>query len=186
MVGIVPRRDPIDHATLMAVALDLVDDAGFEALTLSNVAAMLHVGPSALYTHVDGLAGLHHATAVESTRRLAAVVRDAAVGRAGDEAIRSVAREYRAYARRHPGRFTAVVRVAGDEAMADAHAELDGVFVLLSEARGLSGVRAGRAARNARRAIHGFVAVEHATGAADHADRDFRDLIDTLCRMLDT
>jgi hypothetical protein len=74
--------------------------------------------------------------------------------------------------------------VAVDEAMDEANAELDAVFLLLSEARGMSGAGAGRAARNVRRAIHGFVLVEHTTGADTRADRDYRALIGSLSEML--
>jgi AcrR family transcriptional regulator len=179
------RRDPIDHPALMAAAMTILDADGFEGLTLSRVAAHLGVGPSALYTHVAGLAGLHHAAGIEATRRLTVEVRDAAIGRGGDDAVRSVADAYRAYARRHPGRLTATMRnVEVDDAMDAANAELDAVFVLLSEARGLSGAGAGRAARNVRRAIHGFVVVEHATGDDARADRDYRELVESLCSMM--
>lgn len=180
-----PPREPIDHSLLVGAALTVVDTHGFDALTLSRVAALLGVGPSALYTHVDGLAGLHHAAGVEATRRLTVEIRDAAVGRSGDDALRAVADAYRDYARRHPGRLTAVMRaVAVDAALDAANAELDAVFALLGEARGLSGVGAGRAARNVRRAIHGFVVVEHATGTSVDADQDYRALIRALNRML--
>lgn len=169
----------------MAAAMAIVDADGFDALTLSSVAARLGVGPSALYTHVDGLAGLHHAAGVEATRRLTVEVRDAAVGRAGDDALRAVATAYRSYAKRHPGRFTAALRVvAVDDAMDHANAELDAVFVLISDASGVAGARSSRVARNVRRAIHGFVVVEHATGADDHDDDDYVELVDALCEML--
>lgn len=184
MLGLVPARDPIDHPLLMGAAMAVVDAEGFDALTLSRVASRLGVGPSALYTHVDGLSGLHHAAGVEATRLLTVEVRDAAVGRAGDDALGAVAGAYRAYAKRHPGRFTATLRVVQvDPAMDAVNAELDAVFVLLSEARGLSGAAAGRVARNARRAIHGFVVVEHSTGPAAHTDADYRALVQSLCRM---
>ena len=178
-------RDPIDHTSLMAAAMGILDAGGFEGLTLSRVAAQLGVGPSALYTHVDGLSGLHHAAGVEATRRLTIEVRDAAIGRAGDDAVRSVADAYRAYANRHPGRMTAALRaVDSDAAMDEANAELDAVFVLLGEARGLSGPGAGSTARNVRRSIHGFVVVEHSTGDDDRAERDYRELIESLCSIL--
>ena len=130
----------------MAAAMAIVDADGFDALTLSSVAARLGVGPSALYTHVDGLAGLHHAAGVEATRRLTVEVRDAAVGH--------------------------------------ANAELDAVFILISDASGVAGERSSRVARNVRRAIHGFVVVEHSTGADEHDDDDYLGLIDALCEML--
>lgn len=184
-----PARRPIDHPRLMAAALAIVDADGYDALSLSSVAASLGVGPSALYTHVDGLDGLRRATAVESTRRLTVTVRDAAIGRAGDDALWAAAVAYRGYARRHPGRFTATLRIVdGGDDIEDARNELDAVFELLSRARGLDEPVAGRTARNTRRAIHGFVVVEHSSPDApeddESADDDFEALVEVLCRAV--
>ena len=180
-------RTPIDHDRVARAAIGVIDESGFEALSLSTVAEELGVGPSALYTHVDGLAGLHHVAAVESTRRLVSEVRDAAIGTGGDAAIHAVATAYRGFATGHPGRFTATLRVAAPTGpLVEADAELDTVFLLLGRARGLQGEAADQAARNVRRAIHGFVVLEHTTGHRRSADGDFAALIDALCAMLAT
>lgn len=177
-------RVTIDVDLIVTTALAVVDAGGPDALSLSSVARELGVGPSALYTHVDGLSGLHEATAAASTRQLAAELRDAAIGRAGDDAVRSVAVAYRSYAVAHPGRVTTTARAEATPALDHARTEVDGIFTLLAVAQGLGHDDAARAGRNARRALQGFVVSEQ-SGDDEIDDDDYDAFITVLCRMLD-
>ncbi|MDW3220631.1 MAG: TetR family transcriptional regulator [Acidimicrobiales bacterium] len=177
-------RVTIDFDQIIETALRVVDDAGPDGLSLSSVARELGVGPSALYTHVDGLRGLQEAAAIASTRELASELRDAAIGRAGDEAVRSVATAYRSYATAYPGRVSSALRVDEAPGLDDAVGELDGVFALLGVARGLDREPAAQAGRNVRRALHGFVVSERADTAAGQTDGDYDSFVAVLCRML--
>lgn len=178
-------RARLSRVVVTTTALAVVDDGGYEALSLSVVAEELGVGPSALYTHVEGLDGLRQVVAIESLRRLTELVRDAAVGTSGDQALQSAAVAYRRFARDHPGRFTAALRAGDDDEFHAADNELEGVFVLIHRAAGLSDKRAHLAARSTRSAIHGFLVIEHARGPGPHHDDEFEHLIETLCRGLD-
>jgi len=177
------RRSRLSREAVLAAALDVVDEMGFDALTLSVVAENLGVGPSALYSHVDGLDGLRRVVARESSRLLTITVRDAAIGNSGDEALHAVAFAYRSFVLDHPGRFAATVRtrVAHPYGTDD---DLHAVFVLLQQARGASVRDAELAARSARSAIHGFVVLEHNEGAPARHDDEFIYLVETLCRGL--
>ncbi len=175
-------RPRLSQTVVVSAAIEIVDRHGYEALTLSEVAAALGVGPSALYSHVDGLDGLRQVVAAESVRRLTGVVRDAAIGTAGDDALHAVACAYRDHVHRHPGRFAATVRAAA-EGLDGADDELQGVFVLLHRARGVDEGTEVAAARSVRSAIHGFLVLEHSAGRR-HPDGEFTYLVDTLCRGL--
>ncbi len=175
-------RVRLSETVVVTTAVEIVDRDGFEALTLSQVAEALGVGPSALYSHVDGLGGLRRVVAVESLRRLTADVRDAAIGTAGDAALHAVAIAYREHSHRHPGRFVATLRASADE-LGSADEELHGVFVLLHRAAGASDRDAATFARSVRSAIHGFLVLEHSADER-HPDTDFHHLITTLCRGL--
>ena len=129
-------RPRLSRSGVTSTAIGVVDEGGFAALSLSIVADALGVRPSALYTHVDGLEGLRQAVAVESVRLLSEIVRDAAVGNAGSDALGAAASAYRRYARDHPGRFTAALRAAVDEDFTAADDELQAVFVLIHRAAG--------------------------------------------------
>ena len=174
-------RTRLDRDGLATSAMDVVDRLGFDALSLSAVAAGLGVGPSALYTHVDGLDGLRELVASEATLGLTEVVRNAAIGASGDAALRAVGHAYRDYAVTYPGRFVATVRVGPvGPAIGAAREQLDDVFRLIYVARGLSAEIAGPAARNARGALHGFLVLDF-TGDGSHSDTDFLALLETLC-----
>ena len=81
---------------------------------------------------------------------------------------------YRAYARRHPGRYAATQRAPseGDEEMrAAAKGAVDVVLAIL-RGYGLEGDDAIHAARAVRSALHGFVALEAGGGFGIPVDLD--------------
>lgn len=167
---------------ILTTALNLVDDGGLKAISLSAVAADLSVGPSALYAHVDGLDGLHYLVAVASTRNLTGRVRDAAIGTAGDSALGAMGAAYRGFALDHPGQFASTLVPPRNEAddLALAGQELVDVFGLVYRNMGLDPTRSQLAARSTRSAIHGFLALETATGTTPSHESDFLHLLETL------
>ena len=155
----------LSRAAVVETAARLADRDGYDALTLGAVAAEAGVRPPSLYNHVDGLAGL-----AELGERL----RDAAVGRAGDDALHALAAGYRAYAREHPGVYGALQRAPepGDDDLAAAGARLlEPVFAVL-RGFGLEGDAAIHAARALRSAMHGFVELERVGGFGIDLDVD--------------
>lgn len=178
-------RIRLDLPRVTASALAVVDEHGFDALSLSAVALHLGVGPSALYTHVAGLDGLRSAVAVESTRHLTADVRDAAIGTAGGDALQAVGRAYRTFAEDHPGRFASTLQANVEgPAIELARGELDSVFLLLYRSGGVPDPAAGAAARYARSTIHGFLTLQHTGAGGDFADEDYDLVLENLCRIL--
>ena len=169
------------------VGLRIADRDGFEALTLSNVAAALEVRPSALYTHVDGLDGLHHQIAIAATHHLTTRVRDAAVGNAGADAIAAMGVAYRRFLHDHPGQFASTLRPpSGNDRddLADATQALLDVFALVFRAMGMDDDSSTLAARSTRSAIHGFLALEHTSGTNPTHEAEYDHLLATLRRGL--
>ncbi|MGH1489850.1 MAG: TetR-like C-terminal domain-containing protein [Acidimicrobiales bacterium] len=174
-------RVRITVTSVTTTAVELVDGSGLEALTLSAVAKDLGVGPSALYTHCDGLDGLRGLVAVAATDNLATNLRNAAIGYAGEDALLALGMAYRQFASDHPGQFAATIRPpdpAADE-LANATQLLLDVFVLVFRAMGLDDERAAMAARSTRSAIHGFLAIEH-LAAHGSSSAEFEHLLATL------
>lgn len=170
-------RVRLPPGSVVDTAIELVDAEGFEALSLSAVAAALDVRPSALYHHVDSLDALRGQVAVTATERLAAAISSAAMGVAGLAALRAVAGAYRDFAIEHPGQYSALLRSSpGSAELTDANARLHHVFVSIYEGAGLSGAEADAEARRARHAVHGYVTLEHA--GAGEGDEQFEHLID--------
>jgi AcrR family transcriptional regulator len=164
----------LDAGRVVDEAARIADAEGLPALTLARVAGELGVRPPSLYNHVDGHAGLVRSVALLALRELTARLRDAAVGRAGPDALAATARAYRDYALAHPGRYAATVTApaAGDDEHLAAAGET--VEVVLAVLRGwdLDGDEAIHAARTFRSAVHGFVVLEAAGGFGIPVDLD--------------
>jgi len=167
-------RAGLSTTAVVAAAADIADAEGLDRLTLARVAAAAGVRTPSLYNHVESLDDVRRRVALLALRDLADALRDAAVGRAGDDALVAMADAYRAYARRHPGRYAATQRAPaeGDEEMrAAAKGAVDVVLAIL-RGYGLEGDDAIHAARAVRSALHGFVALETGGGFGIPVDLD--------------
>jgi AcrR family transcriptional regulator len=169
----VPRRG-LDRDRVVGAAIEIADAEGLEAVTIARVAEALRVRPPSLYNHVDGRAGLLRGVRARSTRELATALRRAATGRAGHDAIASVARAQRAFALAHPGRYAATVAAPAPDDEEHAAAAADAVDVLASVlgASGMQGDDAVHAIRAVRSAVHGFAAIEASGGFGLDVDPD--------------
>ncbi len=167
----------LTRAAVVAASIELVDRDGLDALSLSAVAEVLGVRPSALYTHVAGSDHLHQAVATESALGLAREIRGVAVGIAGAGAIREVAETYRQFAQTYPGRYSSMVAppLSAEPEFTAAMAEIEGVLlaVLAPAGSGLGSDESGSLATRVLSLLHGYVAFETAsahTVDADHFD----------------
>jgi AcrR family transcriptional regulator len=163
----VPRRG-LDAERVIAAAAEVADAEGLEAVTVARVAGDLGIRPPSLYAHVAGRPALLRGIALIGTRELGAAMREAAVGRSGDEALTAAARAYRAYALAHPGRYAASVRAPepGDAEWEAAAADAVGVLASVLREWELSDEETVHAVRGIRAALHGFAAVERDGGFA--------------------
>lgn len=151
---------------MVDTAAQLADRDGLDALTLGAVAAQLGVRPPSLYNHVDGLHGLRRDLALRGVGEMGERLRDAAVGRAGADALVAVAAAYRGYARERPGLYAALQRAPGpgDDELRGAAARLLAPVLAVLAGYGLEEADAIHAARALRSALHGFVELERLGG----------------------
>lgn len=166
---------------VVAEAAVLVDEQGRESLTLSALAKRFGVAQPSLYKHVAGVESLDRLLAVRVVAEVADVLRRAATGRAGADALRAVAGAYRDYATAHPGRYGYLLRAPapGDQDLAGAAEEVMAVLNDVFAGYGLSGDDAVDAARFLRSTLHGFVSLELAGGfgLAQPVDRSFERMV---------
>ncbi|HUV49295.1 MAG TPA: TetR-like C-terminal domain-containing protein [Actinomycetes bacterium] len=173
-----------------SVAADVVDEAGWETLTLAAVAGRLGVSVPSLYKHVDGMAGVRRRLTIRAVSELAQRLVEAAVGRAGPDALGPVAHAYRDFARQHPGLYAATV-VAPTPGDHEHHAASDRVLMpvlAMIDGYGVPGDQAIDAARLLRATLHGFVSLELAGGFGLPVDVDtsFDRTLAALDRSLST
>ncbi|MET0496106.1 MAG: TetR/AcrR family transcriptional regulator [Actinoplanes sp.] len=147
----------------------LIDEIGFEKLSMGLLAERLGVKTPALYKHVTSQADLVHRIAVVAMAEFADAIRDAIQGRAGSEALAAGAQAMRTYVLEHPGRYA-----AGDAAAARPTGPDDPIIpaverVVASWAAMLRGYQLDssqeiHALRMLRSALHGFSTQEAAGG----------------------
>lgn len=186
-------RPGLNRQRVIETAAHLADELGFETLRLSEVAKTFGVAVPSLYKHIESLEALRAEVALLSVRELTERMRHAAVGLARSDALRAVARAYRAYAREHPGRYAATVRaVRGDEPFAPQRAAaveeaLQVVFAVL-RGYGMEGDHLVDAARALRSAIHGFSLLEVAGGFGipRDVDRSFEAMVTGFDQLFET
>ncbi|MBZ0303363.1 MAG: WHG domain-containing protein [Anaerolineae bacterium] len=169
-----PARKRIDRERVLGVSLALADANGFEAVTLASVAKALGIRIPSLYNHVAGLPGLRYEMALWGLRQLGDDLRRAAVGKAGDDAIISLAHAYRAFAHTHPGIYRATLRAASpdeSELVAASQDVLDVVLAVM-EPYGFSPDDQLHIIRALRSLLHGFVDLEIGGGFGMALDRD--------------
>lgn len=159
----------------------IADEVGLANLTLAALAERLGVRQPSLYKHIAGTDGLRRSIAVRAKHELAGVLGRAAIGRARGDAIVSMSRAYRAWAKEHPGRYAAAQSkpVPGDREDEIASASVVRVAGDVMAGYDLHDDDAIDAIRALRAALHGFVTLEAAGGfgLAVDVDRSFDRLV---------
>ncbi|WP_146755557.1 TetR/AcrR family transcriptional regulator, partial [Micromonospora saelicesensis] len=92
-------------ASVTEAAAALVDEVGFDNLSMGLLAERLGVKTPSLYKHVTSQAELAHRIAVLAMTEAGDVIRDAIQGRSGSDALAAGAQAMRTYVREHPGRY---------------------------------------------------------------------------------
>ncbi|WP_445150341.1 WHG domain-containing protein [Baekduia sp. Peel2402] len=168
-------RAGLDHDTVVAAAATIADAEGLDAVTLSRVAAELGVKSPSLYNHVAGREGLLRGIALLGLSELAAALRDAAVGRSGDDALLAASQAYRAYVIAHPGRYAAGAITApspDDQPLQQAASTVLDLLTAILRSWNLSPDDTIHALRAIRASVHGFTTLETSGGFGLKQDTD--------------
>ncbi|MFJ9367195.1 TetR/AcrR family transcriptional regulator [Nocardia sp. NPDC101769] len=173
---------------VVGAAAELVDEIGFEKLTLSALAKRVGVKDPSLYVHVRGLHDLRVRVALLASAELNERIGAAVLGRSGKDALVAFADAYRAYVLEYPERYAATqiridpAEVAGEPALLRS-VELTMALLRgygLGESEGLD------AARLLRSTFHGFATLESGGGFAHSRSTDdsWPHIVEALHRTL--
>ncbi|MEV0241110.1 WHG domain-containing protein [Streptomyces sp. NPDC050674] len=158
--GLTPER-------LVAAAVELADEAGYEGVTLSALARRFGVKDASLYTHVRGLRDLRTRMALLAGGEMIDRIAEAVEGREpGKDTLTAFASAYRSYALEHPGRYAATQIRIDQDLVADSPAmrrTADVTYGML-RAYDLTEPDLTDAVRLLRSTFHGYCALE-STGA---------------------
>lgn len=176
-------RVGLSPAAVVDAAIAILDEDGPTALTLAAVAGRTGVATPSLYKHVPSLAELRRLIAIRVLDELAERLREAALGRSGDDALTGMMLAFRRYATEHPGRYALLPQTPqADPDAAAAATRLVEVFLAVFRGYGLTGSAAIHATRAVRAAAHGFASLEVAGGFGlpEDLDTSYRTLVTLL------
>ncbi|MEU1590738.1 WHG domain-containing protein [Micromonospora sp. NPDC005710] len=145
----------------------LVDEIGFENLSMGLLAERLGVKTPALYKHVTSQADLAHRIAIVAMTEFANAIRDAIQGRAGSDALAAGAQAMRTYVLEHPGRYKAAdaARPTGPvDPLIPAIERVVASWAAMLRGYRLDSSQEIHAVRMLRSALHGFSTQEAAGG----------------------
>jgi AcrR family transcriptional regulator len=168
-------RSRLTPASVTAAGAALVDEIGFDQLSMGLLAGRLGVKTPSLYKHVTSQADLAHRIAVLAATELSDAVRDATQGRAGREALIAGAQAMRTYVKEHPGRYAAgnAARPAGPEdPLIPAIDRMLASWAAMLRGYRLDSSQEIHALRMLRSILHGFATLEVAGGFQIDADVD--------------
>lgn len=158
-------RSGLTTASVTEAGGALVDELGFDRLSMGLVADRLGVKTPSLYKHVANQADLAHCIAVLAMNELADAIRDAIQGRAGRDALVAGAHAMRSFVRDHPGRYAAgnAARPTGrDDPLLPASGRVMDSWAAMLHGYGLQPDQEIHALRMLRSMLHGFGTLEAA------------------------
>ncbi|WP_371785788.1 TetR/AcrR family transcriptional regulator [Streptosporangium subroseum] len=174
-------RAGLSPDAIVDLALQIIDEEGPTAVTLSAVAGRAGVATPSLYKHVRNLAELNTRVSVRVMDELADRLREVVLGHSGAQALRAFMNAWRGYVVAHPGRYAAMIQASRPE-LAEAGGRLIDIVLAVLRAYGLEGADAIHATRCLRAAVHGFAVLETAGGFGLPVDLD--DSYELLTQMI--
>ena len=180
----------LSPASVTEAGAALVDEIGFENLSMGLLAERLGVKTPSLYKHVASQADLAHRIAVLAMTELADAIRDVTQGRAGSEALVAGAHAMRTYVLAHPGRYAAgnAAHPSGpDDPLVPAVGRVLASWSAMLHGYGLDPDQEIHALRMLRSLLHGFATLE-AVGSFQidtNVDESFTWMIDFINQGLE-
>jgi AcrR family transcriptional regulator len=176
-----PRQGPrrLDHERVVTAAEQVVDELGWDHLTMAALAGALGTTGPSLYNHVASLEALRGELQQRTMRQLGEALVGAALGRSGREGFLALAFAYRAFVRHHPNRYDGATRAPVDrDGMLAASARANAALLAVVRSYGVEPDDALVAQLGAFAALHGVVTLEVSGFFGDAADPDV--LYDTV------
>lgn len=179
--GLTPER-------LAVAGAELADEAGFDQVTVSELARRFDVKVASLYSHVKNSQDLKARIALLALEELADRGAAALAGRAGKDALTALANVYRDYAREHPGRYAAAqFRLDPVAAAASAGGRHAAMTRAVLRGYDLTEPDQTHAVRLLGSVFHGYVSLELAGGfshSAPDSEESWSRILDALDALL--
>jgi AcrR family transcriptional regulator len=174
----------LDHEQVVVAAEQVVDERGWDHLTMAALAGALGTTGPSLYNHVASLDALRGELQQRTMRQLGQELVGAALARSGREGFLALAAAYRSFVRRHPNRYDGATRAPVDrEGLLAASSQANGALLAVVRSYGVEPADALTAQLGAFAALHGVVTLEVSGFLGDAADPDV--LYDTVVEAVE-
>ncbi|MET9047923.1 MULTISPECIES: TetR/AcrR family transcriptional regulator [unclassified Streptomyces] len=182
-------RAGLSAERLVSAAAELADEVGYDNVTMSALARRFGVKDASLYSHIRNMQDLRTRLALFAGGEMIDHIAVAVAGRAGRDALTAFADAYRAYARRHPGRYAATQIRIDRSLVPDSPAMRRTAEITygMLRAYGLDEPDLTDAVRLLRSTFHGFCVLEAAGGfgAPRDVEASWAKAVDALHRALE-
>jgi len=180
----------LTNALVLTAAIEAVEEKGLYELSINDLASRLGVKPPSLYNHINGLDDVRKQLTEEVIARMETSIRDSAVGRSGENALKEMALAYRKFAKENPELYKAFAnsRQPKDPKIEEQMQSLTKVLFQVLESCGLSSEKEVHFIRLFHCGLHGFVSLE-ASGffhSNVNADDSFTELIQNHAMLLNS
>ncbi|MEZ7237839.1 TetR/AcrR family transcriptional regulator [Rhodococcus sp. GXMU-t2271] len=167
------RRRNLSREKVIDAALAVVDESGWEQLTMSTLAGRLGIVTASLYNHVRGLDDVRGEIQVRTMTDLGARLREVAMGRSGPEGLRALIDAHRAWAAEHPHRYQALTAEPSNRsALLAAALDANSALRSMLASCGVPEEDTLEAAVSLFTAMHGFAVIVRSGFLGDELDLD--------------
>lgn len=159
-------REKVTKQAILQVSTKIVNQQGFEALTLAKVAKALKIKTPSLYNHLSGLKELRYVLTLDALNQLKHAITSAAVGSSGEKALKAIGLAQIQFMRENPGLYELTISIPDscDPQIAQVSSEIISIFLRVLEPYHLSEASAIHFVRGLRALSHGFSTLERQGG----------------------
>ncbi|GGL60766.1 TetR/AcrR family transcriptional regulator [Sporolactobacillus putidus] len=159
-------REKVTRQAILQISEKIVNQEGYEALTLARVAKALEIKTPSLYNHISSLNDLRKALALHALKQLYHEIMTAAVGKSGEEALKAIGFAYIHLMKDNPGLYSATLSALDPQDTEINQMSSDTIAIILRvlEPYHLSEEKAIHFVRGLRALSYGFSTLERQGG----------------------
>jgi len=159
-------RQGLNRKSLVEASIRLIEEKGYAAFSMGELAKSLNVKPASLYNHVESLDALFTDVGLAAVSQMVACETQAIEGKEKDDALFAIADAYRAFAKDHNELYRVIMSLqkSKNAVLEIAAGQISEPIVHVLSSYGLNRTEQMHWQRILRSMMLGFVAHEEAGG----------------------
>jgi hypothetical protein len=159
-------RQGLNRDSIVEASVRLIEEKGYAAFSMGELAKSLNVKTASLYNHVESLDALFTEVGLAAVSQMVARETQAIEGKEKNDALFAIAAAYRAFAKDHNELYRVIMSLqkSKNEVLERAAGQITEPILQVLSGYGLSRVEQIHWQRILRSMMHGFVAHEEAGG----------------------